>query len=181
MNLHFVCRCTGSRNLELPDDMKTDFDATMKPVLGCRLNDLSGGGESPGSAGGPLLLRFECAPQEDALEQTRQLISALSQLSSDHGVGWSVGHQMESCLGSISDGIPDADLEAELATSIRVAFALGQIIVDDELVEEDPPGLEYQTQSLERESDCDLESNDSWSGILDATDEFVRFPKLDDL
>lgn len=194
MNLLFVCQCLGGPGQQVTSEMETDFCATMGAISGCKFGD-DPSSDDPAANGGKLaeeadqrecqfVLRFECVPGEEPLEQAQQLVAALSHLSSEHGVGWSVGHQMENLLGTISEGIPDPSLEAEIATSLRVAFALGQI-VDEELMEEDDEqGLDELnplTIDLQRDlENDDPESEDPWSGILDATEDFVRFPKFDD-
>lgn len=179
MNLHFVCRCEGDCNPQLVAEINSQFRMALASVSGCKIAEDSnfceaypGLGIGAGELG--FQLEFECVPEEESLDQSHQIVSLLSQLSSDHSLECSLGHQMEQALGAISRGVPDSNLEQELGTSLRVAQALGQVNVDDEWLDEEELG------QMNTNQETDSVSEDSWSGLMDTTEEFVRFPKFDE-
>jgi hypothetical protein len=99
-----------------------------------------------------------------------KLIAVLSDLSSEFGLTWKVGHQLEPSLGYIADGIPEKALMDEVLTAIKIAKSLSGLIVDDEFID-----LEATAQD---ESNSDHTGDEeSWMGLLEKPDSFIRFPE----
>jgi hypothetical protein len=106
----------------------------------------------------------------EAAEPVIRLAELLAEFGSEHHVAWEVAHQHDGPLARIESPACLAALAEEVATAIRVARALDDLIVDDEIVETET-GFPAVAAQLCRDAD--------WTLAVVHEESFQRFPEWD--
>ncbi len=106
----------------------------------------------------------------EAAQPVIQLAELLAEFCERRNVVWDVGHQHDGYLARIESQACLAAVAEEVATAIRIARALDELIVDDEFVETELANA-IVSQSFDRDAD--------WSLALVREESFQRFPEWD--
>ncbi|MCD0462309.1 hypothetical protein U8335_11425 [Roseiconus lacunae] len=113
----------------------------------------------------------DCVDLDGLIEFLRHLATAVE----GETVRWTIGHQLESSLGSFDERGVGTDLAIELSTAFTVAETLSDMMVDGEYQEDafagDDPVLPEGVVSLQDEDD--------WNSLESFEETFQRFPELD--
>lgn len=101
-------------------------------------------------------------------------LQAFADLTGALDVVWHVGHQLDPKLGTIVDGQLPTKLVNEVRMALNVAESFAGMIVDDEFVE---PDSVFDAETFLAENA--LPDEESWNGLLESGDSFIRFPEFE--
>ncbi|MCC9600779.1 hypothetical protein LOC67_09400 [Stieleria sp. JC731] len=113
----------------------------------------------------------------DALLELLKQVASIRNTVADDGspIRWKVGHQLDSCLGTIDEQGIDASLAIELSTAFTVAESLADMMVDGEYDEADFD----EASSDFTDTAVNLQNEDEWNSLSSFEETFQRFPELD--
>ena len=111
---------------------------------------------------------------EESVRIATRSVQVFVDLSNEIDVTWNVGHELDPHLGTITSGRTSKTLVDEIRMALNVAQSLAGMIVDDEFVE---PESFFDGQSLVK--DNALTDDESWNGLLEPEDAFIRFPEFE--